>query len=159
MPTSEMIVPLTSVLEAVGFQSTGIVSLRLRMRRPAACQAFVEVAEAGVWRERRGLARGVLALPRVAKDFHHGVLHVKAPQEEHRVHVLQKRSWKSIVRYGLSPGWAERLGVQLQIPVRARRAACMAGRIRRDGCRRSRASVSSPCPAGAGAPVGACQPA
>ena len=56
-------------------------------------------------------------------------------------------------------GWAERLGVQLQIPVRARRAACMAGRIRRDGCRRSRASVSSPCPAGAGAPVGACQPA
>ena len=56
-------------------------------------------------------------------------------------------------------GWAERLGVQLQIPVRARRAACMAGRIRRVGCRRVRASLSSRCPAGAGAPIGACQPA
>ena len=47
----------------------------------------------------------------------------------------------------------------MQIPVRARRAACMAGRIRRVGCRCSRAGLSSPCPAGAGAPVGACQPA
>jgi len=56
-------------------------------------------------------------------------------------------------------GWVERARVQLQIPVRARRAACMAGRIRRVGCRCSRAGLSSPCPAGAGAPVGACQPA
>jgi len=53
---------------------------------------------------------------------------------------------------------AQRLGVQLQIPVRARRAACMAGRSRRDGCRRHRASFPSCCFDCAGAPIGACQP-
>jgi len=95
----------------------------------------------------------------VAKDFHLGLLGAKAPRDEHRVSVHQERSLNSIVRCGLSPGWAERARVQLQIPVRARRAACMAGRIRRAGCRRDRAGLSSPCPAGAGAPVGACQPA
>ena len=50
----------------------------------------------------------------VAKDFHLGLLGAKAPRDEHRVSVHQERSLNSIVRCGLSPGWAERAADKLR---------------------------------------------